>query len=68
MQTAFCFTPDCAFFAPAIRTIASLIEAEPDERLEIALVCEPGDVPPGFDKLARPMRDRIELITIDFAR
>jgi lipopolysaccharide biosynthesis glycosyltransferase len=68
VRTAYCFTPDRAFFAPAIRTIASLIEAEPDGRHEIFLACEPGDVPRGFDKLARPLRERIELLTIDFAR
>ena len=53
MRTAYCFTPDRAFFAPAIRAIASLIEAEPDGGHEIVLVCEPSDVPPGFDNLAR---------------
>jgi lipopolysaccharide biosynthesis glycosyltransferase len=68
MRTAYCFTPDRAFFAPALRAIASLIEAEPDGGHEIVLVCEAGDVPPGFDKLARPLRDRIELLAIDFAR
>jgi lipopolysaccharide biosynthesis glycosyltransferase len=68
MRTAYCFTPDRGFFPPAIRTIASLIEAEPGAAFEIALVCEPDDVPPGFDKLARPLRDRIELLTLDFAR
>ena len=68
MRTAYCFTPDRAFFAPAVRAIASLIEAEPDGGHEIVLVCEPGDVPPGFDKLAPPLRDRIELTAIDFAR
>ena len=52
MRTAYCFTPDRAFFAPAIRAIASLIEAEPDGGHEIILVCEPNDVPPGFDNLA----------------
>lgn len=68
MQTAYCFTPDAAFFPPAVRGIASLLEAEPDFNHEILLVCEPDDVTPGFDKLARPLRDRITLITIDFAR
>jgi lipopolysaccharide biosynthesis glycosyltransferase len=68
MRTAYCLTPDRPFFAPAIRTIASLIEAEPEPPFEIALVCEPADVPPGFDRLARPLRDRIELLTVDFAR
>ncbi len=68
MRTIYCFTPDRAFFHPAVRTIASLIEAEPDAPMEIALICESGDVPRGFDKLARPLRDRIELLTFDFAR
>jgi lipopolysaccharide biosynthesis glycosyltransferase len=68
MRTAYCFTPDRAFFAPAIRTIASLVEAEPDGGHDIFLVCEGIDVPPGFDKLAGRLRDRIELLTIDFAR
>ena len=68
MRTAYCFTPDRAFFAPAVRAIASLIEAEPDEAREIFLVCEASDAPPGFDKLVGRLRDRIELLTIDFAR
>ena len=68
MQTAYCFTPDRAFFAPALRAIASVVEAEPDGGHEIVLVCEPGDVPPGFDKLPRQLRERIELLAIDFAR
>ena len=68
MRTAYCFTPDRAFFAPALRAIASLIEAEPDGGHEIVLVCEASDVPPGFDKLTGRLRDRIELMAIDFAR
>ena len=68
MRTAYCFTPDRAFFAPALRAIASLIEAEPEATHEIVLVCEPGDIPPGFDKLAPPLRDRIELLPTAFAR
>src|SRR5208282_1975426 len=68
MRTAYCFTPDRAFFTPALRAIASLIEAEPDGGHEIVIVCEASDVPPGFDKLARPLRDRIELLAIDFKR
>src|SRR5271165_165717 len=68
MRTAYCFTPDRTFFPPAIRTIASLIEAEPKAGHEIFLICEPSDVSLGFDRLARPLRDRIELLTVDFAR
>ena len=68
MRTAYCFTPDRAFFPPAVRAIASLIEAEPDVEPEIFLVCEPNDVPPGFDRLSRPLRERINLITVAFSR
>jgi lipopolysaccharide biosynthesis glycosyltransferase len=67
MRTAYCFTPDRAFFAPALRAIASLIEAEPEGGHEIVLVCEPGDVPRDFDKLAAQLRERVELLTTDFA-
>jgi lipopolysaccharide biosynthesis glycosyltransferase len=68
VSTAYCFTPDRAFFPPAVRTIASLIEAEPDARREIFLICEEKDVPPGFDELTRQLRDRIELLLVDFKR
>ena len=68
MRTAYCFTPDRAFFAPAVRAIASMIEAEPDVEREIFSICEPDDVAPGFDKLPAPLRERIELMTLDFSR
>jgi lipopolysaccharide biosynthesis glycosyltransferase len=68
MRTAYCFTPDRVFFAPAVRAIDSLIQAEPGGGHEIIVVCEPTDVPPGFDKLARSLRDRIEVLSVDFAR
>jgi lipopolysaccharide biosynthesis glycosyltransferase len=68
LRTAYCFTPDRAFFPPAVRAIASLIEAEPDANHEIFLVCEPDDVTPGFAKLCKPLRERINLLTLDFAR
>jgi lipopolysaccharide biosynthesis glycosyltransferase len=67
MRTAYCFTPDRAFFAPALRAIASMVEAEPEGKREIFLICEPDDVAPGFDKLARPLRERITLLTLDFS-
>ena len=68
MRTAYCFTPDLAFFAPAVRAIASMVEAEPDVERDIFLICEPDDVAPGFDKLPAPLRERIKLMTLDFAR
>ncbi len=68
MRTATCFTPDRAFFAPAVRAIASMVEAEPDVERDIFLICEPDDVAPGFDKLPTPLRERITLMTLDFSR
>ena len=68
MRTATCFTPDRTFFAPAVRAIASLIAAEPEVQREIFLICEPGDVKPGFDKLPARLRERITLMTLDFSR
>ena len=68
MRTAYCFTPDRAFFAAAVRAIASLIEAEPDVKREIFLLCAPDDVLPGFDKLPPSLRERIKLMTLDFSR
>jgi lipopolysaccharide biosynthesis glycosyltransferase len=68
MRTATCFTPDRAFFAPAVRAIASMVEAEPDVEREIFLICEPDDVAPGFDRLSAHLRERIQLITFDFSR
>ena len=63
-----CFTPDRAFFAPAVRAIASMVEAEPDVEREIFVICAPDDVAPGFDKLPAPLRKRITLMTLDFSR
>jgi lipopolysaccharide biosynthesis glycosyltransferase len=68
MRNAYCFTPDRTFFAPAVRAIASLFEAEPNVEREIFLVCAPDDVAPGFDKLPAPLRERIHLVTLDFSR
>jgi lipopolysaccharide biosynthesis glycosyltransferase len=68
MRTATCFTPDRAFFAPAVRAIASMVEAEPDVEREIFLICEPDDVAPGFDRLPSLLRERIQLMTLDFSR
>jgi lipopolysaccharide biosynthesis glycosyltransferase len=68
MRTAYCLTPDRLFFAPAVRAIASLIDAEPGAEREIFLICEPDDVAPGFDNLPAPLRERITLMTHDFSR
>ena len=68
MKTALCFTPDLAFFRPAVFTAASLISQGDADAFDIFIVCEPGDVAPGFERLEPALRDKIRLVTVDFAR
>jgi lipopolysaccharide biosynthesis glycosyltransferase len=68
MKTALCFTPDLLFFRPAVRTAASLIAQGDSDAFDIFIVCEPGDVAPGFDRLDPGLRARINLLTVDFSR
>ena len=67
MRTAYCLTPDSRFFPPAVRAIASMLDAEPDFPHAIVLACEPEDVTPGYEKLPRALRERITLKTLDFS-
>jgi lipopolysaccharide biosynthesis glycosyltransferase len=68
MKPAFCLTPDLAFFRPAVRAAASLIAFDDSEAFDVFIVCEPGDVAPGFEALAPALRERINLLTVDFSR
>ena len=67
MRTAYCLTPDNRFFPPAVRAVASILDAEPDFPHDIVIACEPDDVTPGFDRLPRSLRERITLKTLDFS-
>ena len=68
MKTAICLTPDLAFFRQAVCT-ASTILGQPDaEAFDLFLVCEEGDVAPGFERLDPALRARINLLCVDFAR
>src|SRR5271170_393107 len=68
MKTALCFTPDRAFFRPAVFTAASLIAQGDADAFDIFIVCEPGDVSPGFELLDPAIRDKIRVLTVDFTR
>ena len=67
MKTALCFTPDLSFFRPAVFTAASLIAQGDDGAFDIFIVCEPGDVAAGFERLAPNLRSKIHLLTLDFS-
>ena len=65
--TALCLCPDAAYFRPAVATAASLIAAGDSQAFDICIVCEPGDVAPGFERLAPELQQRIGLHLVDFA-
>src|SRR5271167_1458591 len=67
MKTALCFTPDLSFFRPAVFTAASLIAQGDADAFDIFIVCEPGDVAPGFERLDPSLRAQINLLTFDFS-
>ena len=67
MKTALCFTPDLSFFRPAVFTAASLIAQGDADAFDIFIVCEPGDVAPGFERLDPRLRSKINLLTLDFS-
>ena len=67
MKTALCFTPDRAFFPPAIRTIASLVEQGDADAFDIFILCEEADVAPGYAALDPALKSRIRLVTQDFS-
>jgi lipopolysaccharide biosynthesis glycosyltransferase len=67
-RTALCFTPDRAFFAPAVRAIASLIEQGDADAFDVFVVCEESDVEPGFAALPPALKSRIRLLTLEFAK
>lgn len=67
MKTAVCLTPDLAFFRQAV-CAASTILAQPDAAaFDLFIVCEEGDVAPGFERLDPILRARINLLCVDFA-
>ncbi len=68
MKTALCLTPDLAFFRPAVRAAASLLAQADADAFDVFVVCEAGDVAPGFEALDSSLRGRIALSVVDFSR
>jgi lipopolysaccharide biosynthesis glycosyltransferase len=66
-KTALCFTPDRSFFAPAVRSIASIVEQGDADAFDIFIFCEESDVEPGYADLDPALKQRIRLTTLDFA-
>ncbi|MFO0994676.1 MAG: glycosyltransferase, partial [Hyphomicrobiales bacterium] len=67
MKTAICLTPDRNFFGPAVCVAAQAITAGIPDDADVVIACEESDIWPGYDRLDALLRDRIKLITFDFA-
>lgn len=67
MKTAICLTPDRNFFGPAVCVAAQAIAAGIPNDADVLILCEEGDIWPGYEHLDASLRDRIKLITVDFA-
>lgn len=67
MKTAICLTPDRKFFGPAVCVAAQAIAAGIPDDADVFIACEEADIWPGYERLDASLRDRIKLITVDFA-
>ena len=67
-KPAVCFTPDLEFFRPAVRAAASFLAQDDADGFDLFIVCEEGDVAPGFAALDPALGARIRLLTVDFSR
>jgi lipopolysaccharide biosynthesis glycosyltransferase len=66
VSTAICLTPDGRFFGPALFTAARIIACSLPPEIDVVLLCEEGDIWPGYDRLDQTLRDRITLIVTSF--
>ncbi|MBL8906998.1 MAG: hypothetical protein JNM20_10005 [Rhizobiales bacterium] len=67
MKTAICLTPDRKFFGPAVCVAAQAIAAGIPDDADIVILCEKGDIWPGYERLDASLRAKIKLITFDFS-
>ncbi|CAH1659991.1 Lipopolysaccharide biosynthesis glycosyltransferase [Hyphomicrobiales bacterium] len=61
-RAAICLTPDARYFKAAIVAARSILAQEPDLPADIVILCDAGDVAPGYDALPANLRARITLL------
>jgi hypothetical protein len=66
VKTAICLTPDRKFFGPAICVAAQALAAGIPDDADVVILCEEGDIWPGYERLDASLRAKIKLITVDF--
>jgi lipopolysaccharide biosynthesis glycosyltransferase len=62
-----CLTPDLAFFRQAVCTASTILAQEDAGAFDLFIVCEEGDVAPGYTLLDPALRERIGLLCVDFS-
>jgi lipopolysaccharide biosynthesis glycosyltransferase len=67
VKTAVCLTPDLAFFRQAVCTASTILSQEDSGAFDIFIICEEGDVAPGFALLDPALRNKIKLLCVDFS-
>jgi lipopolysaccharide biosynthesis glycosyltransferase len=68
VKTAVCLTPDLAFFRQAVCTASTILAQADAGAFDLFIVCEAGDVAPGFALLDPALRNRINLLCVDFSK
>jgi hypothetical protein len=67
VKTAVCLTPDLAFFRQAVYTASTILAQDDCDAFDVFIVCEEGDVAPGFALVDPGLRNRITLLCVDFS-
>jgi lipopolysaccharide biosynthesis glycosyltransferase len=68
VKTAVCLTPDLAFFRQAVFTASTILRQDDAAAFDLYIVCEDEDVAPGFAQVDPALRDRINVLRVDFSR
>jgi lipopolysaccharide biosynthesis glycosyltransferase len=66
VRTAVCLTPDLSFFRQAVCAASTILAQEDAAAFDVFIVCEDGDVAPGFERLEPRLRASINLLRVDF--
>jgi lipopolysaccharide biosynthesis glycosyltransferase len=68
VKTAVCLTPDLAFFRQAVFTASTILGQDDASAFDLYIVCEEQDVAPGFVQMDPALRDRMNVLRVDFSR
>jgi lipopolysaccharide biosynthesis glycosyltransferase len=67
VKTAVCLTPDLTFFRQAVFTAATILAQGDASAFDLFIVCEESDIPADFALLDHGLREKIQLLCVDFS-